>query len=111
MKYAILSLAASFFFLSGFTANDEKTKIAAAKKEFVNSCMEEAVSEDEPEQVRAVFKEFCTCAADNVFKQFDLATLEKLEAGDEDEMVRTVQPYMQPCMDELERKLQKMEEE
>ncbi len=111
MKYSLLIATASLFLFSFRYKEEKKSTTADLKKTFVESCVSEAVSEEDPPELQKIFKEFCTCAGDKVFAQFSVEEIEKLEAGDEDVMVKTLQPYIESCVADLEKKIETLVQE
>lgn len=98
-KYGFAALLAGAFFLTAFTT---ATQDDAVKKRFYETCMSDAAADfgttvDKNEAVIS----FCKCAVEKTFEKYSAAEIAKMEAGSKNEMNKTLQPVIQPCIDEL----------
>lgn len=97
----IIVLSLSLFLLSFQTTKE------AAKKNFIDKCVSEALDDDEANdtKIKAVMTDFCKCAADKVFEKYSVEEVEELEKGSEDSMTQAMMPLIQPCINDMQNKL------
>jgi len=93
------------------SAQDTDKEKEAAKPKLVTECMDGFKDQATTEELKAAFKDFCTCQVDGLLKEFSLKEVEELknmETADQakqQEIAAKVMPIIMPCMEELQKKM------
>jgi len=75
------------------------------KKKFVRTCLKEG--KDVSPNMKRAFRQYCECSADAVIARYTQAEIDAMErksarTGSNDEMMQTLTPVIQPCLDWLQ---------
>ncbi len=94
-----------------FNLSFQDTQEHAAKK-FKQKCMVELTKRvaDLDDAHKLLMEEYCSCMGVNITAHFQNESLTQLmedmdNSDKKDEVFKTIGPYIQPCMDELKKKL------
>jgi hypothetical protein len=93
-------------------AQSDRQTPAERKKAFVSSCNEAGDEKLKDSKSRTIFHEYCECAGEtlsNKFADADWDEVAQLSKDGKDSLSNAkMTPIIQPCLDELQRKLQAM---
>lgn len=103
----LLIVLLSVVLLSTSTSREER------KKGFVTSCNAEGDRTVTDPEKRRVFHEYCDCAGERVVNKFTESDWKKIDSyqakGNKEALLKMMTPVIQPCLDELQKKLKEID--
>lgn len=104
-KYLLLI----FLCAAGFSVSaqkKEKKERATLHKEFMNNCVESAVSQLPDKKFKPMIVRYCECSADKVLDSFSTQELIEFAGMSQDQMMKRVMPVIEGCVEDLTREIQ-----
>jgi len=93
-------------------AQDAKTVKEEDKQRLIAKCVEDAKDIATTDELKAAFKDYCTCQTENLLKELSVdevehlnENMEKADEATQQAMAQKMMPLIMPCMEELQSKM------